>query len=74
MGETVSSKRFYSREELPQIIEMEAVGAIDVLLLKRSLTPTSAASGQAPLSSARSTDAAFTSFVYMFKYFIIPDF
>ena len=48
-------------EELPQIIEIEAVGAIDVLLLKRSLAPTSAASRQAPLSSDRRIEAASTS-------------
>ena len=38
----------------PQIIEIEAVGAMAVLLENLSLIPYSAASGQAPLSYAKS--------------------
>ena len=34
-------------------MDIEAVGAIEVLLLNLSFTPTSSASGQAPPSSAR---------------------
>jgi hypothetical protein len=37
-------------EELPAIIEIDAVGAIAVLLLKRSCRPHSSASKQAPFS------------------------
>ena len=48
-------------DELPQIIEIEAVGAIEVLLLNLSFTPTSAASGQAPRSSASIIEALFAS-------------
>ena len=44
----------------PQIIEIEAVGAIAVLLENLSLIPYSAASGQAPLSSAKVIEAAST--------------
>ena len=39
----------------PQMIEIEAVGAMASLWLNRSITPRSAASGQAPRSSARVT-------------------
>ena len=39
-------------EDPPQIIEIEAVGAIAVLLENLSLIPYSSASGQEPLSSA----------------------
>ena len=45
-------------EEPPQIIDIDAVGAIAVLLENLSFIPYSAASGQAPLSSARLTEAA----------------
>jgi len=41
----------------PQIIEIEAVGAIAVLLENLSLKPYSSASGHAPLSSANIFDA-----------------
>ena len=41
----------------PQMIEVDAVGAIAILLEKRSWTPYSAASGQAPRSSASSREA-----------------
>ena len=41
----------------PQIIDIDAVGAIAVLFENLSLIPNSSASGQAPLSSARSFDA-----------------
>ena len=34
----------------PQMIEIDAVGAIAILQLKRSITPMSAASGQGPRS------------------------
>jgi len=44
----------------PHIIEIEAVGAIAVLFENLSLIPYSAASGQAPLSSANVTEAAST--------------
>ena len=47
-------------EAPPQIIEIEAVGAIAVLLENLSLNPYSAASGHAPRSSANSFDALFT--------------
>ena len=40
----------------PQIIEIEAVGAIAVLLENLSLNPYSSASGQDPLSSASFLD------------------
>ena len=42
----------------PQIIEIDAVGAIAVLLENLSLKPYSSASGQAPLSSASFFDAS----------------
>ena len=41
-------------EAPPHIIEIDAVGAIAVLLENLSLKPYSAASGQAPLSWAKS--------------------
>ena len=41
----------------PQMIEIEAVGAIAVLLENLSLKPYSSASGHAPLSSANIFDA-----------------
>ena len=44
-------------EAPPQIIEIDAVGAIAVLLENLSLKPYSAASGQDPLSSAKSFEA-----------------
>src|SRR5687768_12548480 len=44
----------------PQMIEMEAVGAIAILQLKRSITPMSAASGHGPRSFASIIDASFT--------------
>ena len=44
----------------PQIIEIEAVGAIAVLLENLSLKPYSSASGQAPLSLDNFLDAAST--------------
>src|SRR5687768_11432898 len=43
----------------PQMIEIEAVGAIAILQLKRSITPRSAASGQGPRSVASIIDASF---------------
>jgi hypothetical protein len=42
----------------PQMIEIEAVGAIASLWLKRSMTPRSAASGQGPRSAASLREAA----------------
>ena len=48
----------------PQIIEIEAVGAIAVLLENLSFIPNSSASGHAPLSSARSFEALSTFPVY----------
>ena len=47
-------------DDPPQIIDIEAVGAIAVLFENLSFIPYSAASGQAPLSSAKLTDAAST--------------
>ena len=47
-------------EDPPQMIEIEAVGAIAVLLENLSLIPYSAASGHAPLYSAKETEAAST--------------
>ena len=44
-------------EAPPQIIEIEAVGAIAVLLENLSLKPYSLASGHYPLSSANCFDA-----------------
>ena len=44
-------------EAPPQIIEIDAVGAIAVLFENLSLKPYSAASGHAPRSSAKSFDA-----------------
>src|SRR5215218_10486254 len=41
----------------PQMIEMDAVGAIAILHEKRSITPMSAASGQGPRSLASIIDA-----------------
>src|SRR6478609_9694470 len=41
----------------PQLIEIDAVGAIAILQLKRSITPMSAASGQGPRSLASIIDA-----------------
>ena len=45
-------------EAPPQMIEIEAVGAIASLLEKRSSTPKSAASGQAPRSLASDFEAS----------------
>src|SRR5262245_12291645 len=42
----------------PQMIEIDAVGAIASLWEKRAMTPQSAASGHAPRSFASFTDAA----------------
>jgi hypothetical protein len=42
----------------PQMIEIDAVGAIASLWEKRAITPQSAASGQAPRSFASFTEAA----------------
>ena len=44
----------------PQMIEMEAVGAIAILQEKRSITPMSAASGQGPRSLASIIEASET--------------
>src|SRR3982750_2147306 len=44
----------------PAMIEIDAVGAIAVLQLKRSITPMSAASGHGPRSTAKVIDASFT--------------
>ena len=57
----------------PQIIEIEAVGAIAVLLENLSLYPYSAASGQAPLSSAKSFDALFTCSSICLNIFLFQD-
>ena len=45
----------------PQMMLIDAVGAIASLWLKRSVTPRSAASGQAPRSCASATEAASAS-------------
>ena len=45
-------------EELPAMIEIEAVGAIAILCEKRSMMPKSAASGHGPRSSASTREAA----------------
>src|SRR5690606_6462932 len=42
----------------PQMMLIEAVGAIAILQLNRSITPNSSASGQAPRSSARTIEAS----------------
>src|SRR5947208_16731212 len=44
----------------PAMIEIDAVGAIAILQLKRSITPMSAASGQGPRSLASIIDASST--------------
>ena len=56
-------------EAPPHIIEIDAVGAIAVLLENLSLNPYSAASGHAPLSSARSFDALLTCSLICLKIF-----
>ena len=43
----------------PQMMEIDAVGAIAILQEKRSITPRSSASGQAPRSLASSIDASY---------------
>ena len=45
-------------DEPPQMIEIDAVGAIAILFENRSMMPYSAASGHGPRSSASRTDAA----------------
>ena len=42
----------------PQMIEIDAVGAIAILHEKRCITPMSAASGHAPRSCARRSEAS----------------
>src|SRR3546814_16557850 len=44
----------------PQMIEIDAVGAIAILHEKRSITPMSAASGHGPRSCASIIEASFT--------------
>src|SRR3954469_21510676 len=44
----------------PAMIEIDAVGAIAILQLKRSITPMSAASGQGPRSLASIIEASST--------------
>jgi hypothetical protein len=44
----------------PQMIEIDAVGAIAILQLKRSITPMSAASGHGPRSTASCIEASST--------------
>jgi hypothetical protein len=44
----------------PAMIEIDAVGAIAILQLKRSITPMSAASGQGPRSCASIIEASST--------------
>src|SRR4051794_29510453 len=44
-------------EELPAMMEIDAVGAIDILFENRSMMPYSAASGHGPRSSASTRDA-----------------
>src|SRR3546814_10429273 len=48
-------------EAPPQMIEIEAVGAIAILFENRSWMPKSAASGQAPRSRARAAEASSAS-------------
>ena len=65
-------------EAPPQIIEIEAVGAIAVLFENLSFIPNSSASGHAPLSSARSYDAWSTLFcinvnIFLFQTLLITD-
>ena len=53
----------------PHIIEIDAVGAIAVLLENLSLKPYSSASGQEPLSSAKSFEDLSTLFWIFSKIF-----
>ena len=57
LGSLLRCRESTPGEAPPQIIEMEAVGAIAVLFENLSLKPYSAASGHAPLSSANSFEA-----------------
>src|SRR3546814_12394081 len=57
-------------EAPPQMIEIEAVGAIAILLEKRSMMPNSSASGQAPRSSASVLEAASASLRICAKIFL----
>src|SRR5579863_6712717 len=58
----------------PQMMLIEAVGAIAILWLKRALMPRSAASGQGPRSIARLTEAASASRRILRKIFRFQDF
>src|SRR3546814_3206828 len=57
-------------EAPPQMIEIEAVGAIAILLEKRSMMPNSSASGQGPRSSASFLEAASASLRMRAKIFL----
>ena len=59
-------------EAPPQIIDIDAVGAIAVLFENLSLIPNSSASGHAPLSSAKSFDALLTFSSIFLNIFFIP--
>src|SRR5215471_19202693 len=58
----------------PQMMLIEAVGAIDSLWLNRAIMPRSAASGQGPRSCASATDAASASRRILRKIFRFHDF
>src|SRR3546814_13264922 len=57
-------------EAPPQMIEIEAVGAIAILLEKRSMLPNSSAYGQGPRSSAGVFEAASASLRVCAKLFL----
>src|SRR3546814_5635097 len=57
-------------EAPPQMIEIEAVGALAILLEKRSMMPNSSASGQGPRSSASVFEAASASLRICAKIFL----
>ena len=58
----------------PQMIEIDAVGAIASLWEKRAMMPRSAASGHGPRSFASATDAASASRRILRKMFMFQDF
>ena len=58
----------------PQMMLIEAVGAIAILCEKRAMMPRSSASGQAPRSSASATEAASASRRILRNIFMFHDF
>jgi hypothetical protein len=58
----------------PQMMLIEAVGAIESLWLKRAMIPRSRASGQGPRSLASATDAASASRLILRNIFMFQDF